>query len=528
MYRTRQLWKTETLSVLMVLVIFFLIPPRVSLSQPLHAWMAPFAPDLHDKFSGVVLTPPHQFQPSGPEVVGTDVLASPVTTNAQNEPAIATNRWIDNLGAGRSIHNVGFNDYRGGDARCGAAVSTNGGTSYVDAGVVPLIASRTDLTAAGDPGLAWSLQGYVYYSCLYFSRSTGQGTIAVSRSTDGGASYPAPVIVAEGSSGIFNDKEFIAVDNNSRSPFMGRVYVCWTEFGSLGAIIKFKRSEDLGVSWLPAAGLTLSTSGSNQGCDVTTGPFGEVYVVWLDSTTNNSNGRLKVSRSIDGGGSFGSAVTIGSVAGPSSLPSRAGLGSYRINSFPRIATDRQGHVFVVFNSNLSCGKVAAVGLDICMWRATSGLSSLKFVQVNAGRTAADQHFPAISISDNPAPPPDSFGTTSSHGRAHVCYIDRSFASTAGDWDTACTHSDLPDGPAGSWITPVLVSDCSSRDENFSGTFIGDYIGVAMSTGLTSGPGVLGAGHLYPVFPRACAGDQDVFSDTGTPTAPAGAPPEGTP
>jgi hypothetical protein len=89
--------------------------------------------DLRDKLSGVVLTPPPLTpQPSlptfqAPEFFGMDVLASSVTTNPQNEPEFAANRWIDNFGAGRFIHNAGFNDYRLGDARCGASVSFDGG-----------------------------------------------------------------------------------------------------------------------------------------------------------------------------------------------------------------------------------------------------------------------------------------------------------------------------------------------------------------------------------------------------------------
>jgi hypothetical protein len=531
MHRTRHLClrmlgKTDTLMTLLLCVIFMALVP---MSQAQEAWKAFLPPQLQDKFSGVVVTPPLEaFELEGPETFGVNVLASPVTTGPQNEPEFATNLLISNFpppsALGRSIHNAGFNDYRLGDSRCGASRSTNNGTSYVDAGLVPLIPNRTNLNVAGDPDLAWSLEGYVYYSCLYFSRSTGQGTIGVSRSTNGGANYPAPVIVAAGSASVFNDKEFIAVDANSRSPFEGRVYVCYTEFSSAGAFIKFKRSETFGTSWLPGAGIILSTGGSSQGCDIATGPSGDVYVVWLDFTTDLCNGTLRIRRSTDGGVTFGSIVTIGPVGKPDpcNLPSRAGLAAYRTNNFPRIATDRLGHVFVVFSSTLTYEGQASIGLDIWIWRASSGLVPLTdaFVKVNAGRTARDQHWPAIAVSDNPAPPPASYGTTSSHGRLHVCFIDRSFASTVGDWDTACTHSDIPDGPSASWIVPVRVSDCSSFSADFGGSFIGDYIGVAMSRGLP-----LGNGHLHPVFPRACSGAQDIFSDSGTPTEPPPVAPE---
>jgi hypothetical protein len=499
---------------LVIQAIFLLVVP-VAQAQD---WRTAFPADVHDNFSGVVLVEPPpgpHMGPSGPETFGTDVLVNPVTTNPQNETTFAVNKWIDNLlGVGRFFHNAGFNDYRNSDSRCGASVSKNGGTSYLDAGLVPLIPNRPDLLVAGDPALAWSLQGYVYYACLYFSRSTGNGTVAVSKSTNGGASYPAPVLVANGSSTIFNDKEFIAVDTSSRSPFQGRVYVCWTEFVSLGpAAIKLKRSENEGATWLPAAGVTLSSSVSNQGCDVAVGPDGDVYVVWLDSAGgNNSNGVLRVRRSTDGGVSFGATVVITPVSGPTTLPSPGA--AYRINNFPRIATDRQGHVFVVFSTTGLCAGTASTGLDICLWRASAALGTVGFAKVNRLRTAEHQHFPAIAVSDNPSP-----SSTISHGKLHVCYIDRSYTA-GGFWDTSCAHSDTSDGPDLTWLAPVRVSACSSSLGFFGGGgFIGDYIGMDMSVGTAAGPDVLGVGHIHPVFPRSCTNEQNIFSDAGTPTAP---------
>lgn len=530
-----------------LLAIVFALPGSVLQAQPL----GPAFPDeIRDMISGAAATPPPRggtaarTAPLGPEAFGGDVLVSPVTTGAQNEPEGAINKWIDIAGGiDRFIHNAGANDYRLGDTRCGVYQSLDGGATYVDRGLLPLLTARTDLLQAGDPDMAWSSQGYLYYSCLYFKRVGGgssDGTIGVFRSTDGGATFPFQRIVANGSSTVFNDKEFIAVDTNSRSPFLGRVYICWTEFSSTGARIKFKRSETAGDTWVPAAGLILSSSTANQGCDVAVGPDGDVYVVWLDSAAvaggNNSNGIIKARRSIDGGVTFQAVHNLATVGGPTSLAHFGGngLSTYRINNFPRIATDRQGHVFVVFGSNRTYGSQVAVGLDIWVWRGSSALGSLGIVRVNAGRTSLNQFFPAIHVSDNPAPPPASYGTTTSHGRIHVCYLDHSFSTSgfAGDWDTACTHSDKPDGPAGSWIAPARVSSCSSFDANFGGPyFIGDYIGVAMSQGSADIPGILGLGHVHPYFVKACGGNQDIFSDTGTPAAPPGpgAPPgESTP
>jgi hypothetical protein len=480
-----------------------------------------FPEHLRDQVSGVVLTPPPgpgPVGPSGAETFGSDVLVNPVTTSAQNETTATTNRWIDNFGVSRFIHNAGANDYRNGDSRCGVYETVNGGASYVDRGLIPLIPSRPDLPVAGDPSMAWGNNGFVYYACLYFKRvgaSASDGTIGVSRSLNGGASWTSPVVVANGSASVFNDKEFIAVDTNSRSPFQGRVYICWTEFSSTGARIKFSQSQTRGGSWTAPLTLSIDTVG-NQGCDVAVGANGEVYVIWLDGG-NNSIGTVRGKVSVNGGLSFvgcsGASTCINvPVSGPSSLSHRGSF--YRINNFPRIATGRRGNVFVVFSSTLTYGGVASTGLDIWMWRGTSSLASFgNPVKVNAGRTTRDQHFPHVAVSDA------SLGSAFGHGFVHVCYLDRSFAAIVGDWDTACTHSHS-DGLAGTWAVPSRVSACSSFDNNFGGPkFIGDYISIALSEGTSFIPGVAGLGHVHPYFPRACGGNQDIYSDAGVPAAP---------
>jgi hypothetical protein len=484
---------------------------------------------LRDKVSGVVFVPPPgrlSFQGFTPETFGTDVLASPVTTNPQDETTAGANRWFDVFpSSGRFRHNAAFNDYRAGDSLCGASITNDGGATYLDAGTMPLIPSRPDLPVAGDPNLAWSLQGFVYYACLFFSRSIGNGTVAVSTSSNGGASYPAPVVVAMGSSSVFNDKEALAVDTNNRSPFVGRLYTCWTQFTSTADIF-LKRSQDSNSTWIPSSGVQISTPGTaNQGCDVAVGPKGDVYVVWLQFTSDLCNGELFVRQSTNGGVSFKPAVDIGPVghSGPCSLSDISG--AFRINGFPRIATDRQGDVFVAFTSDLCYLSICSTGLDAWLWRAGSSLvpKSPAFVQVNgAGGTTGDQFFPAVLLVDNTATPPSSFGLSSSHGRVHYCYMSLS-QFTASEWDTVCVHSDSPDGPPGTWITPVRVSDCSSFGGFFGGPgFIGDYIGVTYSQGTVAGTDVAGAGHIHPYFPKACTGvDQDVFGDSGVPTAPTG-------
>lgn len=498
-------------------------------------------PGLGDALSGVAVAGPETVAPisavpgpSGPLALGADVSVSGVHAAPQNEPEISMPRWDNPF-----LHAAGANDRRNGvDYRCGAYFTTTGAGPWLlsgggpAAGILPIppALAALGLDVAGDPDLAWSAalapltsgpaRSVLYYSCLAFKRPTSVGSIYIARSVNGGSTYTAldSGIVATGSATVFHDKESIAVDYNTRSPFMGTLYVCWSQFTSAGADILFRRSTTEATSFGPV--LTLSdTLANSQGCDVAVGPNGDVYVTWLEFTTNLCEGTIRIRRSTNGGASFLAPVTVAAVSGPAgcTLASRAGLSPYRINNFPRIVTDRLGHVGVVFSSDL-CYVVAggvlacSVGLDIWIWRASAAPGGPIIRRVNNTRTQLDQHFPAVATSDV------IVGTNSvtTHGNWFVCFNDRSFAVVAGDFDTACTHSH---SDASTWVDAVQrVSDVSSFDGFHGGTFIGDYIGVGVSS-----IGALAAGgHIHPVFARnsaAGSGNMDIFSENATPIVP---------
>ncbi|HTK74712.1 MAG TPA: sialidase family protein, partial [Gemmataceae bacterium] len=125
---------------------------------------------------------------------------------------------------------VAFNDSgsnAGNTKFTGFAQSTNGGATFTDKGTLPTSTSGD----AGDPALARdNVSGTIYLATLGYSSSN---VIQVFRSTDGGATFGAPVNAASGfSSGHSLDKEWIAVDN-APGVGQGTVYVVFTDFGSI-------------------------------------------------------------------------------------------------------------------------------------------------------------------------------------------------------------------------------------------------------------------------------------------------------
>src|SRR6202166_2795870 len=111
----------------------------------------------------------------------------------------------------------------------------------------------SDMDSAGDPAVAFGPDNTVYYANLVFSRLNDGSGIVVSKSTDGGRTWGEPSIVhsdgvdANGNgftTPYANDKEWITVDQHT-----GTVYVTWTSFGPSDSPIQVSSSTDGGATW---------------------------------------------------------------------------------------------------------------------------------------------------------------------------------------------------------------------------------------------------------------------------------------
>lgn len=140
------------------------------------------------------------------------------------------------------------------------------------------------------------------------------------------------------------DKNFSAVDDISGSPFFGRAYTVWTNFGGTFVNrIVMSYSTNGGVTWSTAAPVSPVAGGHHhQGCDVEVGPGGVVYVVWGNCTTNGQNSTedfLGFAKSNDGGvtwtGVNDNAVDINGIRAASLF------NGIRASGFPRLAAKEQ-------------------------------------------------------------------------------------------------------------------------------------------------------------------------------------------
>lgn len=103
---------------------------------------------------------------------------------------------------------------------------------------------------ASDPVVAFGADGSVYVSSLVFD-VTCPTAVAVSRSTDGGATFGNPVLAQHSNAcAASDDKNWLVTDTQPSSPFYGRIYQFWTEFlAGAGSPQVVRWSDDHGQHW---------------------------------------------------------------------------------------------------------------------------------------------------------------------------------------------------------------------------------------------------------------------------------------
>jgi hypothetical protein len=115
--------------------------------------------------------------------------------------------------------------------------------------------------------------------------------------------------------GFVEDKQWLAVDRFATSPFRDRVYAAWAIFNGFSTKIKFTYSADRGQTFRKP--VTLSSPSQTGPANTYVYPAvdagGNVYVAyvgWVDSNAANRSETIFVSRSADGGVTWGPFVPV--------------------------------------------------------------------------------------------------------------------------------------------------------------------------------------------------------------------------
>ena len=400
-----------------------------------------------------------------------------------------------------------------GDAYSGTYFSNDGGQTWCCTATDPshlgtLIPGVEHLTggpydAGGDPAVAWDSQGHVYYAGLGFNRTSAPNTVTVSRGTfsGGNLSWSAPTFINPTTSpAILNDKEWIAVDSNTSSPFRDRVYVTWTRYifnAHTGAYrqspIFFASSSNGGATFTSPKAISGNVLYS-QGSRPVVGPDGALYVFWDGATRLASLDSTWVVKSTDGGATWGKPVQISTLHETEVLGDTA----FRVNSFPAAAAAPNGDLYATWTTEMDPGGSVAV------WSKSTdgGAHWTAPLRVFAAATRTPIGYPVAQPSggalDAPSPAgpvEDVFPSVSVGSDGHVV-----LAAYRGDvvspWQTCAAGPPPPEGrinctQLGDYIhntrldywatngttTSVVSTHPINTRNGFGGGFFGDYTDI---------------------------------------------------
>jgi len=389
--------------------------------------------------------------PAGVLAVGANFRVLP-NSNEQDEIYLAYNPAWPNLLFGSANTTVGSSYGQG------VYVSTNGGLNWYGTDLMP-----NEPTSTSDPAPAIDKNGTFVFTSL---NTAGTAFMYGQYSTNYGVNWSTPYTIYGSSS----DKNLSASDDVPSSPYYGRTYTVWTIWsGSYPIGVSYTTNS--GVSWSTAQPINSPTS-TSQGCDVVVGPnpAGVVYVCWSKQATVSTG--VGFAKSTNGGVNW----TVNELAYTSNgIRDNSNFGGWgvRVNDFPRIAVDksggpRNGWIYIVdAQKNLS---PAGSDADIILHRSTDGGSTWSAgVRVNQDATNNGklQFFPVVCVDGN--------------GGVNVLYYDnRNYANTGDSCETYMSRS--IDG--GVTFTDIKVSDHRWKPvgEGGSGTYMGDYIGLAYASG----------------------------------------------
>src|SRR5205085_6928217 len=99
-----------------------------------------------------------------------------------------------------------------------------------------------------DPWVAYGANNDAYLAGIAFNETNPRSAVLVSASHDGGKTFGDPVDAAI-SNTFFIDKDAIAVDNQTDSPYRGTIYLGWDAAFLNGNSINVSRSIDGGITF---------------------------------------------------------------------------------------------------------------------------------------------------------------------------------------------------------------------------------------------------------------------------------------
>jgi hypothetical protein len=320
----------------------------------------------------------------------------------QYEPSVAVSGA--RIVVGWNDESYGSQTVRGVNWSVAYGYSTNGGSTFTEGGEVGSTHWGADPSVTVNRAGNFYFGRFELTNDLSFGISAPD-RVAIYKSTDGGITFPQSAFVTGNTSGGFqgvNDKPTITADNTG-SVFDGNVYASWTFASSNVLKIRFARSTDGGASF--SAPMVLSDGTKDQGSVPVVGPGGVVHVLWVDIASNTIFVRKSIDGGVTFAPavSVASSTPIGANEGSTSQYCGPVLnGSIGVFVSPIIAVDKSGgpnngKLYVVF-AGRGAGTDAA---DVFLTTSGDGGATWSTPRrLNDDLTTNDQWLPFVAVAPN--------------------------------------------------------------------------------------------------------------------------------
>jgi len=351
--------------------------------------------------------------------------------------------------------------FSGGGADIGFATSTDAGTTW-NSGYLPGITTFQGgglFSAASDAVVAFDAAHSVW---LISSLAIGTTTeVVINRSPDG-VNWGNLIPVSTGGS---PDKNWIACDNTSTSPFYGHCYVEWDD-PSNQDIIEMSTSNDGGLTW-GAAQNTANLAEGISGVPLVQ-PNGTVVVPILGiSATSDS---ILAFTSTDGGATWHAPATI------SPVTDHQVAGNLRTAALPSAQMDGLGTIYVTwqdcrFRTNCTSNDlVLSSSSDGVTWTAVTR------VPIDATTSTVDHFIPGLGVDSATSGTSTHLTLTYyfypvSNCTTATCSLGIGYVTSQNAGQTWSASTQLAAGMSVNWLP-----------NTFSGLMVADYISTSYIRG----------------------------------------------
>jgi hypothetical protein len=361
----------------------------------------------------------------------------------------------------------------GGASDIGFAASLDGGVSWTHGFLPATTAASTPsgpFFALSDASVAYDARDGVWLISYLALHKSGGGVVdvMVSRSTDGGLTWGAPVAVAAG--GTFYDKNWTACDDTASSPHYGS---CYTEFDNAGSgdLEEMSTSSDGGLTW----GRPTPTAGDVHGLagQPVVQPSGRVIVPF-----EATNGQIRAFSSDDGGATWNASVLISTV-------SSHRVPGLRTSPLPSAEINRDGTVYVAWqDSRFENGSAN----DIVLSSSTDGItwSGVTRIPIDPVGSNVDHFIPGLAVNRTTAGAHTQLALTYYFDTApgcagSTCQIQVGFTSSTDNGASWTSPEQLSAPMQLGWLAPTSL-----------GVMVGDYISTSFLAGQQRVIGVFAA------------------------------------